>query len=208
MAAALRFSTATPAVPLTRHSRSAHPIPVRPPLAAPDHLAAEQPPSVSGSFALPIPKPSISRLLLATLVFAGLYAVCMPAVFLLVMAVFTWELLRWLLFAVMLVPFLLGMGLLGLLRGVLPTGLLVGAIAARTPGRHWPKLLAAATVPLVDLLLLRQFLLPRLLERGSLLLMGHGTLFLLDTVAPLAASLVTAWLIPQRLVRRLLGVRR
>ena len=192
-------------MPLTRHSHSAHPIPVRPPLAAPDHLGAEQPRVAPCGLWQPIPEPSISRLLLATGVFAALYAVCMPAVFLLVMAVFTWELLRWLLFAAMLVPFLLGLGLLGLLRGVLPTALLLGAIAARTPGRHWPKLLAAATVPLVDLLLLRQFLLPRLLERGSLLLMGHGTLFLLDTAAPLAASLVTAWLIPQRLVRRLLG---
>ncbi len=157
-----------------------------------------------GGFLLVAPGPPVSRLVFTTLVFAALYAVGMPAVFLLVMAVFTWELLRWLLFAIMLVPFLLGLGLLGLLKGLLPTGLLLGAVAARTPDRHWPKLLAAATVPLVDLLLLRQALPSRLLERGSLLLMGHGTLFMLDTAAPLAASMVTAWLVPQRLVRRLL----
>ena len=143
--------------------------------------------------------------MLATVAFAALYAVCVPAVLLPVMALFTWELMPWLLFGVMLVPALFVFGLLGLARGLLPTGLLLGAIAARTPDRHWPKLLAAATVPLVDLLLLRQFMLSRLLERGSLLLMGHGTLFLLDTAAPLLASLAAAWLIPQRLVRRMLG---
>ena len=143
--------------------------------------------------------------MLATLIFAVLYVVCVPVAFLLIMAVFTWELLRWLLFSVMLVPLLLGLGLLGLAKGLMPAGLLIGAIAVRTPDRHWPKLLAAATVPLVDLLLLRASTLPRLLERGVLLLMDHRALFLLDTVAPLTASLLVTLALPQRLVRRLLG---
>ena len=142
--------------------------------------------------------------MLATVVFAALYAACLPLVLLPVMALLAWELMPWLLFGIMLVPALLVFALLGLARGLLPTGLLLGAVAARTPDRHWPKLLAAATVPLVDLLLLRQFVLSRLLERGSLLLMSHGTLFLFDTAAPLMASLATAFLIPQRLVRRML----
>ncbi|WP_419728390.1 hypothetical protein [Lichenicola sp.] len=127
-----------------------------------------------------------------------------PAAFFLVMVVFTWELFRWLLLSVMLVPALLGLGLLGLVKGLLPSGLLIGVIAARTPNRHWPKLLAAATIPVIDLLLLRASPLPRLLERGSLLLMDHRALFALDTIAPLTASVLVTLAFPQRLVRRLL----
>ena len=147
----------------------------------------------------------VARLVLATLIFTALYVVCVPAAFLLIMAVFTWELLRWLLFSLTLVPLLLALGLFGLAKGLVPSGLLIGAIAARTPGLHWPKLLAAATVPLVDLLLLRTSTLPALLERGILLLMDHRALFLLDTAAPLAASMLVTLAVPQRLVRRLLG---
>ena len=145
--------------------------------------------------------------MLATLIFTVLYALCVPPVFLLMVAALTWQMLPWLLFSVVLVPVLLGIGLLGLAKGLLPAGLLIGAIAVRTPRRHWPKLLAAATVPLVDLLLLRASPLPRLLERGSLLLMDHRALLLLDTAAPLAASLLVASAVPQGLIRRLLGLR-
>lgn len=152
----------------------------------------------------PQPVPLI-RLMLATLIFTTLYVACVPMMFLLIMVVFTWELLRWLLFSVTLVPLLLGLGLLGLAKGLIPCGLLIGAIAVRTPRLHWPKLVAAATVPLVDLLLLRTSTLPALLERGILLLMDHRALFLLDTAAPLAASLLVTLAVPQRLLRRLLG---
>ena len=127
-----------------------------------------------------------------------------PAAFFLVMVVFTWELFRWLLLSVMLVPALLGLGLLGLVKGLVPSGLLIGAIAARTADRHWPKLLAATTIPVIDLLLLRASPLPRLLERGSLLLMDHRALFALDTIAPLTASVLVTMAFPQRFVRRLL----
>lgn len=146
-------------------------------------------------------------MLLATLVFAAAYAACEPAVFLVLVAILAWQMMRWLLASVMLVPVLLGLGLAGLLRGSVPSGLLIGVIAARTPDRHWPKLLAALVVPAIDLLLLRLAAIPRLIERGSLLLMDHRALFALDTVAPLGASVLVAWAFPQSLVRRLLGRR-
>ena len=146
---------------------------------------------------------SIGRLLVATLVFAVLYALLEPASLFAITAVFTWEMLRWLLLSVMLVPILFGFGLFGLLKGALPAGLLIGAVAVRTPDRVWPKLLAAGTLPLVDLMLLRQALPARLLEQGMRLLMDHRALFALDTMAPLAASVLAALLVPQRLVRRL-----
>ena len=154
----------------------------------------------------PVAPPATSRpdrLVLPTLLFAAVYVTTVPAVFFLVMVVFTWELFRWLLFSVMLVPALLGLGLLGLIKGLIPSGLLIGAIAVRTPNLHWPKLLAAATVPVIDLLLLRASPLPRLLERGTLLLMDHRALFALDTIAPLTASVLVTLAFPQRLVRRL-----
>lgn len=139
--------------------------------------------------------------------FAIVYVVCVPAAFFVVMAVFTWQLFHWLLLSVLLVPALMGLGLFGLLKGLIPTGLLIGVIAARTPDLHWPKLLAAATIPLVDLFLLRASVLPHLIERGSLMLMDHRALFALDTVAPAAASMLVAFAFPQRLVRRLSGRR-
>lgn len=145
------------------------------------------------------------RRLIAALAFAIAYALLMPGCFLLIMAIFTWELLRWLLFSVMLVPLLAGIGFLGLLKGVGFSGLLIGAIAIRTPDRNSPKLLAAAAVPLVDLLLLRGNTAAHFIERGSLLLMDHRALFLLDTAAPLAASVIAASLIPRRLLRRIAG---
>ena len=152
----------------------------------------------------PPPAP-VGRLLLATLAFAILYTLLVPAALLLIMALFAWELLRWLLFTVVLVPVLFGLGLLGLLKGVVPAGLLIGVVAARWPHRVVPKLLVAFLLPLVDLLLLRLSLLPRLLERGLMLVMDHRALLALDTVAPLAASALAALLVPQRLVRVLLG---
>ncbi len=147
----------------------------------------------------------VGRLLLATLVFTVLYTLLVPAALLVIIALFAWELLRWLLLSVVLVPVLFGLGLVGLLKGVVPAGLLIGVVAARRPDRIWPKLLLAFLLPLVDLLLLRLSLLPRLLERGLLLVMDHRALLALDTVAPLAASALAALLVPQRLVRALLG---
>jgi hypothetical protein len=165
---------------------------------------------VPGGFLLsdtmePVPA---GRLLLATLVFASLYVLLVPATFVLIVAVFAWELLRWLLFSVMLVPVLFGLGVIGLAKGLIPAGLLIGVIAARTTDRLWPKLLAAALLPLVDLLLLRLSPLPRFLERGILLLMDHRALFALDTVAPLGACVLAALLVPQGLMRVLIGRRR
>ncbi len=152
----------------------------------------------------PAPAP-VGRLLLATVVFTGLYTLLVPAALFAITALFAWELLRWLLFTVVLVPVLFGLGLLGLLKGVVPAGLLVGIVAARWPHRVAPKLLVAFLLPLVDLLLLRLSLLPRLLERGLLMVMDHRALWALDTLAPLAASALAALLVPQRLVRILLG---
>lgn len=140
--------------------------------------------------------------------FTVVYVACVPAAFFLVMAVFTWQLFHWLLLSILLVPALIGLGLFGLLKGLIPTGLLIGAVAARTPDLHWPKLLAAATVPLVDLFLLRTSVLPHMIERGSLMLMDHRALFVLDTIAPAAASMFVTLAVPQRLVRRLLGRQR
>jgi hypothetical protein len=140
--------------------------------------------------------------------FTVVYVTCVPAAFFLVMAIFTWQLFHWLLLSVLLVPALIGLGLFGLVKGLIPTGLLIGAVAARTPDLHWPKLLAAATVPLVDLFLLRASVLPHLIERGSLMLMDHRALFMLDTIAPAAASMLVTLAVPQRLVRRLLGRQR
>ncbi len=139
--------------------------------------------------------------------FAVLYTLLVPAALLLITALFAWELLRWLLFTVVLVPVLFGLGLLGLLKGVVPAGLLIGVVAARRPDRLWPKLLVAFLLPLVDLLLLRFSLLPRLIERGLLLVMDHRALWALDTVAPLAASAFAALLVPRRLVRALVRAR-
>ncbi len=147
----------------------------------------------------------VGRLLLATMVFAGLYTLLVPGALFVITALFAWELLRWLLFTVVLVPVLFGLGLLGLLKGVVPAGLLIGAVAARWPERVAPKLLVAFLLPLVDLLLLRMALLPHLLERGLLLVMDHRALWALDTMAPLAASTLAALLVPRRLLRALLG---
>ncbi len=156
--------------------------------------------------ALPPPATApVGRLLLATLVFAALYTLLVPVALFAITALFAWELLRWLLFSVVLVPVLFGLGLLGLLKGVVPAGLLIGVVAVRRPDRLWPKLLLAFLLPLVDLLLLRMALLPRLLERGLLLVMDHRALLALDTVAPLAASALAALLVPQRLLRAMLG---
>ena len=149
--------------------------------------------------------PPVGRLLLATLVFALLYTLLVPAALFAITALFAWELLRWLLFTVVLVPVLFGLGLLGLLKGVVPAGLLIGVVAARRPDRVWPKLLVAFLLPLVDLLLLRMALLPRLLERGLMLVMDLRALGALDTLAPLAASALAALLVPQRLLRALVG---
>ncbi len=149
----------------------------------------------------------VGRLLLATLVFTAFYTLLVPAALMAITALFAWELLRWLLFTVVLVPVLFGFGLLGLLKGVVPAGLLIGVVAARSPDRLWPKLLVAFLLPLVDLLLLRSSLLPRLLERGLMLVMDHRALLALDTIAPLAASALAALLVPQRLLRALVGAR-
>jgi hypothetical protein len=153
----------------------------------------------------PVAAPSPARLVLAAAVFAAIYAVLVPGVFLVVASVLAWELLRWLLASVLLVPLLTALGLIGLLKGMLPVGLLVGAIAARTPERVWPKLLAASLLPVVDLLLLRQAMVPRLTERLMLAVMDHRALFALDTVAPLVASGLAAVMVPRRLVRWVLG---
>ena len=147
----------------------------------------------------------IGRRLLAALVFAALYTLLVPAALFAITALFAWELLRWLLVSVVLVPVLFGLGLVGLLRGVVPAGLLIGVVAARAPDRVWPKLLVAFVLPLVDLLLLRASLLPRLIERGLWLVMDHRALWALDTVAPLAASALAALLVPRRLMRAVLG---
>ena len=157
------------------------------------------------SGAPPQARAPVGRLLLATVVFAGLYTLLVPAALFAIIALFAWELLRWLLFTVVLVPVLFGLGLLGLLKGVVPAGLLIGVVAARWPDRMAPRLLVAFLLPLVDLLLLRMALLPRLLERGLLMLMDHRALWALDTMAPLAASALAALLVPRRLLRALLG---
>ena len=157
----------------------------------------------------PVPAPPaaapVGRVLLATLAFAALYTLLVPAALFAITALFASELLRWLLFTVVLVPVLFGLGLVGLLKGVVPAGLLIGVVAARRPDRVWPKLLVAFALPLVDLLLLRTSLLPRLLERGLLLVMGHRALLALDTIAPLAAAALAALLVPRRLMRALVG---
>ena len=168
---------------------------------SPGHVSSP-PPANSGLRSVTVPR--LSSLVLAAGVFAFLYVLLLPGLFLLVVAVFAWETLRWLLASVLLLPILTALGLVGLLKGCLPTGLLIGAIAARTPARIWPKAVAAFLLPLVDLLLLRRAMLPHLAERVLLALMDHRALFLLDTAAPLAASMLAALLVPRRLMRAML----
>ena len=66
-------------------------------------------------------------------------------------------------------------------------------------------LLAMLVFAALYTLLLRASLLPRLIERGLLLVRDHRALWARDTVAPLAASALAALLVPQRLMRALVG---
>jgi len=131
-----------------------------------------------------------------------------PPLFLLAAAAISWETLRWLTFSVAYVPFLAGLGLFGLFKGLFFSGLLIGAVAARSPFLLWPKLLAAALVPMVDVVLLRWSFGGRLVERAAAFLMDGRALFLLDNLAPAAASLLAALLVPQSLLRLVLRRRR
>lgn len=114
------------------------------------------------------------------------------------------QLLR-LLLSVLLVPVLAALGFVVLLRGLLPIGLLLGALAARTPDRRGTRLLLAAILPCIDLLLFRVSGLPRLVERLLVLLMDPRALLVLQFGAPVAASVLAATLVPDRMLRRLRG---
>lgn len=144
-------------------------------------------------------------MILAAILFAASYAVLAPGLFLFLTALLAWETLRWLMLSALLLPVLGMLGLWHLLVGLPLIALLVGAMAARYPASLWPKLLLALLLPLGELLVDRGSGVSHLLGRLLPLLMDRRALFLLDTVAPVAASVLAALLVPGRLVRLVLG---
>lgn len=164
------------------------------------------PPALAG----PDRSPEIpaGRLLLGTLAFGTCYAVLVPGLWLVFLALLTGGELFRLLLSVLLVPVLAALGFVALLRGLLPIGLLLGALAARLPEVRWPRLLAAALLPGVDLILFQLSGLPRLVGHLLALLMDGWTLFVLQFGAPVAASVLACALVPERLLQRALGAGR
>ncbi|MBE7210550.1 MAG: hypothetical protein INR65_05980 [Gluconacetobacter diazotrophicus] len=143
--------------------------------------------------------------MLAALGAGSCYALMVPGFWALFLLLLTGSQLLRLLLSVLLVPVLAALGMWALLRGLLPDALLVGALTARLPERRWPRLLAAAVLPGVELLLFRLSGLPRLVQHLLALLVDTHALFLLQFGAPVAASMLAAALVPRRLVRRLRG---